>query len=69
MIDKNLPLPVGYNEGIFLSTDIRLRMSNSTKGKIYIRNDLTNELKQIPADSSIPIGWSKKRTKLNLTAA
>ena len=67
MIDKNLPLPVGYSEGIFLSDDKRLKMANSTKGKIYIRNNITNELKQISSKDPIPFGWSKKRTKLNLT--
>ena len=67
MIDKNLPLPIGYSEGIFLSDDKRLKLANSTKGKIYIRNNITNELKQISSKDPIPFGWSKKRTKLNLT--
>lgn len=67
MIDKNLPLPIGYSEGIFLSNDTRLKMANSTKGKIYIRNNITNELRQINKDDIIPMGWERKRTKLNLT--
>ena len=66
-IPKDAPLPDGYEEGEYLSTAKRNKMSQSTKGKIYIRNIETNELRQINKDDIIPMGWERKRTKLNLT--
>ena len=67
MIPKDMPLPLGYIDGIYFSNEKRNKMSQATKGKIYIRNNITNELKMISKNDVIPDGWSKKRTKLNLT--
>lgn len=67
MIDKKMPLPIGYAEGVFFSPELKKKMSKATKGKIYIRNVKTNELKLIDKNQKIPNGWEKKRTKLNLS--
>lgn len=67
MIPKDAPLPDGYAEGEYLTASKRNKMSQSTKDKIYIRNIETNELRQINKNDIIPIGWQRKRTKLNLT--
>lgn len=67
MIPKDAPIPPDYIEGEYLSDEKRRTMSQATKGKIYIRNNITNELKLIDKTDIIPDGWSKKRTKLNLT--
>lgn len=67
MIPKDSPILPDYIEGEYLSDERRRAMSLATKGKIYIRNIITNELKLIDKTDIIPDGWSKKRTKLNLT--
>lgn len=63
------PMPAGYIEGIYISDETAIKLSNRTKGNRYIMNDITGEVTHIKQGDQLPNGWHYGRRKRKLTDA